>query len=417
MKSRMKKKRFLIETFHMALTAIFANRLRSWLTITVIAIGITSLVGALTAVDAIRSSINDTYSKLGSSSITITQQYSYTSSVKKRVKNPPYITMAQAKLFKDYYTTPSIVSIHSFVIDGIRAESGGKLTNPNINIIGCDENLLLFKNLTILKGRSFNIDDISAGRNYCIIGCDIANTLFPEKDAIGNQIFIKGHRYTIIGQLSETGYSANGNIDTQILIPYTNAAATNLTNNTLKFVIGILPDHYVKEETAASEAENIFRAVRRLAPYDENDFAIRRRETEIREMNSSMQTITILAITIGLITLTGAAVGLMNIMLVSVKERICEIGTRKAIGASSRQIRYQFLMEAVFIGETGGMIGIVTGIIAGNITAKFMDAAFVVPWGWILSALLLCVVVGIISGYIPAKKAASLNPIECLRHE
>lgn len=417
MKSRETKRRsFPVETANMAFTAISSNKLRSWLTIAVITIGITSLVGILTAVEAMRTSISDTYSKLGSNSMTITEEY-FRSSGNKRSKNPPYITMAQARLFKERYDIPATVSIYASVAYNLRVEAGGKRTNPNIDIIGCDENMLVFKNFNLSKGRPFNTEDINAGRNYCIIGSGVGKSLYPEGDAVGNPVFIKGRRYTVVGEIDEMGNSGGRSIDNQIMIPYTNASASNISQNVLRFTVGILPYPETDEETASSEAVNIFRAVRRLAPYDENDFRIERMEAEIREMNKAMGAVTALAIIIGLITLTGAAVSLMNIMLVSVKERTREIGTIKAIGASSRQVKRQFLQEAIFIGEIGGAIGIITGIIAGNITAHFLDAPFTIPWGWMLSAMLLCIAVGILSGYIPAKRAAALDPIICLRHE
>ena len=205
-------------------------------------------------------------------------------------------------------------------------------------------------------------------------------------------------------------------MDDNILVPYTNALA-NLASSSPDFTIGILPDPSVSPETAATEAEMTFRAVRRLAPFDDADFRITRSEAVIEELNYTMRTLTIAAIVIGLVTLTGAAVGLMNIMLVSVRERTREIGTRKALGAASKRIKAQFLMESVIIGQTGGLIGIVAGILIGNIIAAVMQASFVIPWLWMLLAIALCMAVGILSGYIPAKRAAALDPIECLRYE
>ena len=170
-------------------------------------------------------------------------------------------------------------------------------------------------------------------------------------------------------------------------------------------------------EDLYSEAETLFRSVRSLSPTDQTDFSISYNETMAKEASKTMGTITLIAGIIGLITLLGAAIGLMNIMLVSVKERTAEIGIRKAIGASARLIRQQFLVESVAIAQIGCILGIILGLLAGALVAAVMNASFVTPWMWIIAAVLICVVVGVASGYIPAKKAAALDPIDALRYE
>ena len=273
--------------------------------------------------------------------------------------------------------------------------------------------------LELFSGRSLSAADVEGGRFYCVIGDNVARTLFEaQEDPVGQTqtVHISGRSYIIIGVAAPVGNNAGGSMDGSILVPYTNALA-NLATSTPDFTIGILPAPSVSPETAAEEAEMTFRAVRRLAPFDDADFRITRSEAVIEELNSTMRTLTIAAIVIGLVTLTGAAVGLMNIMLVSVRERTREIGTRKALGAASKRIKAQFLTESVIIGQTGGLIGIVAGILIGNIIAAVMQASFVIPWLWMLLAIALCMAVGILSGYIPAKRAAALDPIECLRYE
>lgn len=403
------------ETFAMAVTAVKSNRLRSWLTITIIALGITSLVGILTAVDAIRSSIMDTYSRMGTAAIIINSRYSYPSGMK-RQRNPLSLSKVQAERFKEYYDVDATVSIYADILSNTRAESGTKRTNPTVTVVGCDDNMLAINNMELAEGRDFKDADIRSGKSFCIIGSGVSSVLFGEGPATGRPLFIKGHRYTVVGVMKKVGNMAGGSMDDRILVPYTNALA-NLCESAPDFSIKILPHTGVGEEFAASEARKGFRAARRLAPWDEDDFNIVRMEAEIRSRNESIYSITVMALVIGLITLTGAAVGLMNIMLVSVKERTREIGTLKAIGASSSKIRQQFLLESIIIGETGGIIGIVVGIIAGNITAAIMDAGFTIPWHWMAAAFLLCIAVGILSGYLPAKRAAALDPIECLRYE
>ena len=404
------------ENIDMALRAVRSNRLRSSLTIAIIALGITSLVGILTAVDSMDATLKDAYSRMGAGIINIRSLYSMPADMR-RIRNSREISRAQAERFTDYYRTPATVTIFTTVLSGTRAEAGQKRTNPTTDVIATDGNYMKYNMLELSSGRSLSAADVEGGRFYCVIGDNVARTLFEaQEDPVGQTVHISGRSYIIIGVAAPVGNNAGGSMDGSILVPYTNAMA-NLATSTPDFTIGILPDPSVSPEAAATEAEMTFRAVRRLAPFDDADFRITRSEAVIEELNSTMRTLTIAAIVIGLVTLTGAAVGLMNIMLVSVRERTREIGTRKALGAASKRIKAQFLMESVIIGQTGGLIGIAAGILIGNIIAAVMQASFVIPWLWMLLAIALCMAVGILSGYIPAKRAAALDPIECLRYE
>ena len=404
------------ENIDMALRAVRSNRLRSSLTIAIIALGITSLVGILTAVDSMDATLKDAYSRMGAGIINIRSLYSMPAGMH-RIRNSREISRAQAERFTDYYRTPATVTIFTTVLSGTRAEAGQKRTNPTTDVIATDGNYMKYNMLELSSGRSLSAADVEGGRFYCVIGDNVARTLFEaQEDPVGQTVHISGRSYIIIGVAAPVGNNAGGSMDGSILVPYTNALA-NLATSTPDFTIGILPDPSVSPETAATEAEMTFRAVRRLAPFDDADFRITRSEAVIEELNSTMRTLTIAAIVIGLVTLTGAAVGLMNIMLVSVRERTREIGTRKALGAASKRIKAQFLMESVIIGQTGGLIGIAAGILIGNIIAAVMQASFIIPWLWMLLAIALCMAVGILSGYLPAKRAAALDPIECLRYE
>lgn len=404
------------ENIDMALRAVRSNRLRSSLTIAIIALGITSLVGILTAVDSMDATLKDAYSRMGAGIINIRSLYSMPADMR-RIRNSREISRAQAERFTDYYRAPATVTIFTTVLSGTRAEAGQKRTNPTTDVIATDGNYMKYNMLELSSGRSLSAADVEGGRFYCVIGDNVARTLFEaQEDPVGQTVHISGRSYIIIGVAAPVGNNAGGSMDGSILVPYTNALA-NLATSTSDFTIGILPAPSVSPETAATEAEMTFRAVRRLAPFDDADFRITRSEAVIEELNSTMRTLTIAAIAIGLVTLTGAAVGLMNIMLVSVRERTREIGTRKALGAASKRIKAQFLMESVIIGQTGGLIGIAAGILIGNIIAAVMQASFVIPWLWMLLAIALCMAVGILSGYLPAKRAAALDPIECLRYE
>ena len=314
------------ENIDMALRAVRSNRLRSSLTIAIIALGITSLVGILTAVDSMDATLKDAYSRMGAGIINIRSLYSMPADMR-RIRNSREISRAQAERFTDYYRAPATVTIFTTVLSGTRAEAGQKRTNPTTDVIATDGNYMKYNMLELSSGRSLSAADVEGGRFYCVIGDNVARTLFEaQEDPVGQTVHISGRSYIIIGVAAPVGNNAGGSMDGSILVPYTNALA-NLATSTPDFTIGILPDPSVSPETAATEAEMTFRAVRRLAPFDDADFRITRSEAVIEELNSTMRTLTIAAIVIGLVTLTGAAVGLMNIMLVSVRERTREIGT------------------------------------------------------------------------------------------
>ena len=333
----------LAENADMALRAVKSNRLRASLTIAIIALGITSLVGILTAVDSMDATLRDAYGRMGAGIVNIRSQYS-ASSAMRRIRNPRQISRAQAERFVQYYKVPATVSVYTVVADNVRAESGRRRTNPTVHVVASDEKYIRYSMLEISEGRDLTVEDVEGGRFYC------ARTLFGEGPAVGQPVHVQGVAYVVVGVAEAMGNTADGGMDDGILVPYTNAMA-NFQVSSPDFTIGILPGQEVSPDEAAAEAEMVFRAVRRLAPYDDTDFRITRSEAVVEELDSMMRTLTAAAVIIGLITITGAAVGLMNIMLVSVRERTREIGTRKALGASSRKIQSQFLLESVIIGE------------------------------------------------------------------
>jgi putative ABC transport system permease protein len=235
-------------------------------------------------------------------------------------------------------------------------------------------------------------------------------------DPLNKVITVGGGKYLVIGVLKEKGSSFGGTGDQIVLIPYTNVRQYFPKPN-MNYNISIVANDPKLVDAAAGEAEGLFRVIRGLNVTDKSDFEITKSDSMSKIFQENTKYIALAATIIGLITLFGAAIGLMNIMLVSVTERTAEIGIRKAIGATSRIIRYQFLYEAVIIGQLGGFVGIVLGILVGNIVSLSMKSSFVVPWEWIFGGAALCFVVGMISGYFPAKKAAKVDPIISLHYE
>lgn len=422
------------ENLGVAVKSIRSNRLRSFLTILIIAIGITSLVGVLTATDALKSEVFSSFEKMGTTSFSISAKRVTSASRRSgaRIRNSNIISYPQARLFKREFDSPAVVAIYT-VIYNLSIKYGGETANPTIYTVAADEDYLNYKNCTIASGRNLSASDIASASFVCILGPRVASMLVKNGDPLGKFIQIGGIRYEIVGITAGIGSSFGQSVDNEVIIPVSNARSHFVSDNT-SYIIGVVPSggaysgtdsgHALLESDGRPDyssvygrAEHLFRSIRRLSPTDETDFSLNRSDAVLGELDEIMGIITIAAIVIGLVTLLGAAIGLMNIMLVSVKERTREIGIRKAIGASSSLIRQQFLMESVVISQAGCLSGIIFGVLIGNGVAVLMGASFIMPWTWCIFAVVVCFAVGVLSGYIPAQRAAALDPIESLRYE
>jgi putative ABC transport system permease protein len=383
----------------------------------IIAFGIMALVGILTAIDGLKSTLTQQFTMMGANSFSITSRSMRVTMGDQhfRTKNHSHITYREAMEFKEKFQEPAWVSV-SFNASGMAEyRFRNNKTNPNISVIGSDENYLTIAGQEIESGRNFSQDDLAGSRHVVLIGQDIVRFLFPGVEPLGQEISLPGLKLTVIGVLKSKGSSMMGG-DQATVIPITTArqyfSRPNITYN-----IGVMPQKSVSLDMMASEAEGIFRIVRNLDPRDESDFNVQKSDTIIKMLMENIKYVTLAATIIGLITLFGAAVGLMNIMLVSVTERTREIGVRKALGARKSVIRQQFLFESVIIGQLGGLMGIVTGILIGNLVSLGMGSSFTIPWLWVIGGVLACFIVGMVSGYIPAVKASAVDPIEALRYE
>jgi putative ABC transport system permease protein len=407
----------LKENFRVSIRSIQSSKLRSVLTILIIAIGITSLVGILTATDSLKAVMNDSFGKMGANSFSIRSNFSEMQSAerKARVINRRNISYNQAVSFVKNYDVPSVITISATAAGNVVIKAGSEKTNPTINVIATDQNNLDFIGAKIAKGRNFHARDMESSSFMAIIGSCVANVLFRNGEAVGKVITVGAVRYEVIGVLEAQGATFGGGADSQVWIPLTNARSIFLNENSF-FTIGVTPLS-VSQEFAMEEAEQVFRSVRRLTPVDKSDFRVTKSDAMMEDVMKIMSYVTIAAFIIGSITLLGAAVGLMNIMLVSVKERTREIGTRKALGANSVTIKQQFLFESIVIGQLGGISGIVLGVVIGNLTALVMKTPFIIPWLWIFSGIMVCLLVSVLSGYVPAVRASKLDPIEALRYE
>ncbi|MCC7506503.1 MAG: ABC transporter permease [Saprospiraceae bacterium] len=408
------------EILSMALRNIRANMLRAVLTLLIIAFGIMALVGILTAIDAIAYSLNDNFSGLGANSFSINRKWEEVSSKKRgrRQKVSEPISFKQAIEFKERYQFPAKVSVSFWANNLSTVKYADKKTNPNIGLVGINENYFDAKGMEVEFGRAFSRTEIEDGQAKCVLGRDLVKTLFDDKPdkALDQIISVNGERYRVIGVLKKKGAAMGSSNDRAVYAPLVNVKGRYGTEDT-DYDLMVAVTNTVDIETAKAEATGLFRQIRGLRPGEDEDFEIFASDSLVAILKENTTTLRLATIAIGLMTLLGAAIGLMNIMLVSVTERTREIGIYKALGATRRSILLQFLTEAIIICQIGGIVGILLGILVGNIVTPMLGGSFLIPWGWMFLGFTLCMIVGIVSGFYPAMKAARLDPIESLRYE
>jgi putative ABC transport system permease protein len=328
------------------------------------------------------------------------------------------ITIAQADQFRQYYTFPATTGVSVFVNRNTIISFDTKKTSPNVLLIGADENYLLLNGFKLSSGRNMNQTDVQSARNVCLLGHDVAGRLFNDNvdRAVNSIVRINDVPYRVLGVLASRGSSFGFSRDNLVILGYENIDK-NFKNSVSSYTVAVMTDDIRKVADAMGEAEGTFRAIRKLNTTEDNNFVLDRNDAIVEKAMNSLGFLTISATVIGAITLIGAAIGLMNIMLVSVTERTKEVGLIKAIGGKSKLVRLQFLLEAIIISLLGALFGILLGVGVGNLFSIVLNTGFVVPWNWVIGGIVICSIVGLLAGLYPAFKAGRLNPIEALRYE
>jgi putative ABC transport system permease protein len=422
----------LTDTISLSFRTIRSNFLRTAITVAIIALGIAALIGINTAIQAIAQKFQESFSSLGANGFTIRYRQVNVQfgrpSVKlqsrktRRLKTSnanKTINIQEAEAFKEMYKYPSEVSI-SIGGGGSNIVNYGNLkTNPTVRVNGGDENYVDMNGYELAAGRNINTLDVTSARNVCIIGKDIVNKLFKENDdlAVDKVISINGIAYRVIGTLQPKGTTFGQSLDNFIILSYKNVRRFFNTGSNASFSIGVKVKDVSNIDMAIGEAEGAFRSIRKVAVQDDDNFLIDKSDSFVELLMKQLGWLTGAAVVIGFITLVGAAIGLMNIMLVAVTERTKEVGLIKAIGGKQRNVRLQFLFESIIISLLGAFFGIIIGVLLGNIVSMLMGTGFVVPWIWVALGVLICSIVGLLAGLYPAFKASRLNPIEALRYE
>lgn len=410
---------WILEAVIMAAQSLRSQLLRASLTALIIATGITALVGMLTATSVMESSISNQFTTMGANTFSIQSggQMIRIGRNGKREKRQGQIPIRTAKILKENLLIKGLdASLSDDLLSTAIIRHLEKETNPNVRVQAVDLNFASVNGLEIKDGRYFSGLEEKEGRSVAIIAPDILNKLFPNTSAIGEMIRINGKPFRVIGVTKEKGNSSFMASDNLVYLPLM-TGLKDFGSPSSSIVTSVLAPGPEKIDAAINEAISTMRSIRKLSPGEENDFNIRRADNLSSILIESLSSVSIGAALIGFITLLGASISLMNIMLVSVTERTSEIGTRKALGASENFIITQFLSEAILVSVVGGILGICMGLMVGNGLAFALNTPVVLPFKWILLAFIVSFFVGIVSGWYPARKAAKLDPIEALRYE
>jgi len=425
----------LSDTLSLSWRNIISNKLRTAITVAIMALGIFALILIITAIKAATNSLTTSFSTMGANGFSIrykernvriggggpprNSERTTKSALKERKSNMgKIITYDEAKAFKDRYPFPALVGLGIRGPANIVVNTSSRKTNPDVNVFGGDENYLELNGYKIAYGRNMTPAEVESGRSICFIGSGVAKKLFPgnPQKAVDNVISVDHIPYRVIAVLEEKSSSAFFNTSKIIITSYNNIRRLYASQNS-SFSIGVMVNNIKLIDAAIGEAKGTFRPIRKLDVKEEENFYIDKSDSIAETLITNLGFLEKGTIGIAFITLIGAAIGLMNIMLVAVNERTKEIGLAKALGGTKKDIRSQFLWESILISLMGALFGIISGILVGNLVSLLLHTGFVIPWGWVIAGIFVCSFVGLAAGLYPAHKASGLNPIDALRYE
>lgn len=413
---------------------IKSNRLRTAITVIIVALGIMALISIITAVEAVNQSLTKSFSTMGANAFSLRfkernirfgggpnrgdAKKTSRNSIAKASSEGKIITFDEARAFKQRYNFPATVGIALSGPNGIIVNTDTKKTNPDVRVTGGDENYLALNGYDLSYGRDFSAMDVETGTSVCIIGNTIAQKLYGENvgKAIDKIINVSNNKYRVIGILKDKGSSAFSNADKVVITTYNNIRRIFGSENK-SYNVAVMVNDIKLMDVAIGEAKGSFRPIRKLDIKEDDNFYIDKSDSIAQSLMKNLGFLKYATLAIALITLIGAAIGLMNIMLVAVNERTKEIGLIKSLGGKSAEIRAQFLWESILISLMGAVVGIIAGILFGNIVALLLKTGFVVPWAWVIAGVVVCSLVGLVAGLYPAHKASKLDPIVALRYE
>jgi putative ABC transport system permease protein len=420
------------DVLSLAYRSVRSHKLRTGITVAIIAIGITALIGFTTAIQAMNEKLMESFSTMGANGFTIRfkernfriggggRDVELSKKGAKKQKQSSLnkvLTEDESELFVRNYQFPgATVGLSTFSGRNNIVSYQSLKTSPNVLMMGGDENYLFLNGFSLLAGRNFSKQEIQSAQNICLLGYDVASKLFKldRSMAVNHIVRINDVPYRVVGVLASRGSSFGFSRDNLVVIGYKNVEKFSSNNS---YTIGVKIDMLNQVANAMGEAEGVFRAIRKLNTTEESNFVVERSDSVAEKAINVLSYLTAAIVVIGFITLIGSAIGLMNIMLVSVTERTKEVGLIKAIGGKSKTVRQQFLSEAILISLLGAFFGVVLGLLFGNFLAVLLSAGFTVPWKWIGYGIAICGTVGLLAGLYPALKAGKLNPIDALRYE
>ena len=409
-----------IENIKIAFGSIRTQLLRTTLTVFIIAIGIITLVSILTVVSALDNTMTSNFASMGSNTFNINQ---YETTTRNRgggevEKINPIISYPQAKAYKDKYNYPLTHTSLSFTAtSAAEVKFENEKSDPEISVLGVDEFFTTNSGIEITEGRNFNAFDINNNTYSCLVGSDFATKgLLKDVNPIDKILTIRGAKFKVIGVLKEQGSTFGNSQDLRVLIPIQVARSIFSAPN-INYTVSTMVDDKGMLDKAIDHAVLTMRQIRKLNPVEDNNFGISRSDDLVQRIAEMTGVLSISAWVIGIITILGSSIALMNIMIVSVTERTREIGVRKSLGAKKSTIAWQFFVETLIIGQLGGLLGIILGITIGYFISLGLDFEFVIPWSAMIAAFVTTFIVAIVSGSYPAMKASKLDPIEALRYE